>query len=224
MKNYVFKIETLLILFLLGSCLSLIFFYAPIEAQMGIIQKIFYFHVPAAYSMYLSWIVCTVCSILYITKKQDKFDMLATSSADISLLFAVMVMTTGPLWGRKSWGAYWVWDPRLTTALILSLIIVSYVLLRRTKQDEATKRFSGAIAIIGALMIPLIHVSVNKWRGQHPAVLKSGGLEPKMLITFLICMVSFTIIYIIILKNRYTFEKLSRAYQKKQQEIALNRE
>ena len=191
----------------IGVSLWFVFEYAPIESNMGIVQKIFYFHVPSAYSMYLGWMVCTACSIAYITTQKETWDMGAKASAELALLFGIMVMITGPLWGRKSWGAYWVWDPRLTSALLLTLIILSYVLLRSMVKGTATKKFSAALAIVGAAIIPLVHLSVYKWRGQHPTVLKSGGLEPEMLLTFGICMFTFTLVFIALFHQRYTLEK-----------------
>ncbi|MBW2278351.1 MAG: cytochrome c biogenesis protein CcsA, partial [Deltaproteobacteria bacterium] len=128
------------------AALALAFEYAPIEAQMGIVQKIFYFHVPSAYTMYLAWGVCAVCSIVYLVTRKPRFDMLAKSAAELALLFAVLVLITGPLWGRKSWGTYWTWDPRLTSSLLLFLIMVSYALLRSLARGEVERRFAAALA------------------------------------------------------------------------------
>ncbi|MBN2530058.1 MAG: cytochrome c biogenesis protein CcsA [Deltaproteobacteria bacterium] len=205
-------------------CVSLwmVFFYAPIEQQMGIVQKIFYFHVPAAYAMYLSWLVCTVSSILFITKNDDKYDELARSSAEVALLFAIMVMTTGPLWGRKAWGAYWVWDPRLTSALVMTLVVLSYVILRQLSTAEAIKKFSAALSVVGAALIPLIHISVYKWRGQHPAVLRQGGLDPEMKTTFLVCMTAFTVVFIVFLRKRLSLEKQRRRVDELMQKKYIN--
>ena len=173
---------------------------------MGIVQKIFYFHVPSAYAMYLAWAVCTVTSILFVVRRQDKFDMIARASAELALIFGIIVMTTGPLWGKKAWGAYWVWDPRLTSALVLTMIILSYVLLRYFSEGEVIKKFSAALAIVGAAMIPLIHISVDIWRGQHPSVLRGGGLAPEMKTTLLVCLTAFTIVFIVFLRKRYHLE------------------
>ncbi len=202
-------------LFTIAACLMMIgafwlsFTYAPIEANMGIVQKIFYFHVPAAYTMYLSWVLCTVASIAYLARRSNRWDMLAKSAAELALVFAVIVMITGPLWGRKAWGAYWTWDPRLTSALLLTLIIVSYVLLRSLAAGEIERRFAAALAIFGACIIPIIHISVQKWRGQHPTVITSqgGGLEPRMRLAFGLCMLAFTALFIILITRRYKLEK-----------------
>ena len=194
------------------SALLLVFLYAPTEATMGVVQKIFYFHVPAAYTMYLSWATCTVASVFYLVNRTDHWDMLAKSAAELALVFAAIVMTTGPLWGRKSWGAYWTWDPRLTSSLLLTLIILSYVLLRAFSSGEVERRFAAALSIFGAAIIPLIHLSVQKWRGQHPTVItgKGGGLDPSMKAVFALCMVTFTLFFITLIIRRYQLEKNKR--------------
>jgi heme exporter protein C len=187
----------------------LVFTYAPIEASMGVVQKIFYFHVSSAYTMYLAWVTCTVASIGYLSTRKEKWDMVAKSAAEIALVFATIVMITGPLWGRKAWGAYWTWDPRLTSTLLLTLIIISYVLLRTLATGEVERRFAAALAILGACVVPIIHLSVRAWRGQHPTVItgKGGGLSPDMRTVFFVCLGTFSLLFITILLRRYGLEK-----------------
>ena len=191
------------------ATLWLAFELAPVEANMGVVQKIFYFHVPSAYTMYLAWAVCTVASIFYLARRDDRFDALAASAAEIALLFALAVMVTGPLWGRKSWGAYWTWDPRLTAALLLTLIIVAYVALRAIGRGQAERRFAAALSILGAATVPIIHLSVQKWRGQHPTVIGSGGggLTAEMGVAFAGGMVAFTLLFVALLLARYDLER-----------------
>jgi heme exporter protein C len=189
---------------------GLAFLYAPTEAAMGIIQKIFYFHVPAAYTMYLSWGVCTVASVMYIVKPAEKWDMAAKSAAETALVFASVVLITGPLWGRKSWGAFWTFDPRLTSVLLFTLIITAYVLLRSLSTGETERRFAAALAILGACIVPIIHISVNKWRGQHPTVIRNGGLDPAMAKALIAAIVSFTGMYILLFISRYRLEQSRR--------------
>ncbi len=212
MRNPLFAIFAFLAGSLLVAALYLIFFYAPVEATMGVVQKIFYFHVPAAYSMYLGWAVCTLGSVLFLITRKERWDMLAKSGAELALLFAIIVMTTGPLWGRKSWGAYWTWDPRLTSALLLTLIIVSYVLLRGLAKGDVERKFAAALAILGACVAPIIHISVQKWRGQHPTVIGKGGggLAPEMKLPFAIAMVAFTMLFAVLVWRRYNLEKNRR--------------
>ena len=197
---------------LIAAAFLRIFLGTPVEANMGIVQKIFYFHVPAAYSMYLAWAVCAIASVIYLWKRSEKADMLAVSAAELALLFALIVMTTGPLWGRKSWGAFWTWDPRLTTTLLMTLLITAYVALRALGSGEAERRFAAALSIFGLTLAPLIHFSVTKWRGQHPAVItgKGGGLAPEMLTTFGFCMVAFTVLFVVLVHKRYQLEHSRR--------------
>ena len=203
----------MIVLFTILSCLAMLaalamaFLYAPVEAASGIVQKIFYFHLPAAYTMYLAWGVCTVASIIYLVKRTDKWDMLAKSAAELALLFALLVMITGPLWGRKAWGAYWTWDPRLISVLLFALIIAAYVLLRALATGDTERRFSAALSILGAAIVPVIHISVQKWRGQHPTVIRGGGLDPAMGTALVVAMVAFTLLFVVLLLRRVGLEK-----------------
>jgi heme exporter protein C len=194
---------------LLALTLFLVLFKTPEEATLGVAQKIFYFHVPAAYAMYLGWLVCAVASVAYLAKRSDRLDALAVSGAEIAFVFAAIVMVSGPLWGRKSWGAYWTWDPRLTSSLLLTLIIASYLLLRAMGRGDVERRFSAALAILGACVVPIIHVSVTKWRGQHPTVLSGagGGLAREMVPAFVCGLVAFTALFAALLAARYGLER-----------------
>jgi len=209
MTNPGFKALTLVSLASLITALYLVFFAAPVEATMGVVQKIFYFHVSSAYSMYLAWGVCTTCSVIYLITRKERWDMAAKSAAEIALLFAVVVMTTGPLWGRKSWGAYWTWDPRLTAALLLTMIIVSYVLLRVLASSDVERKFAAALSILGACVVPIIHISVQKWRGQHPTVIgsKGGGLDPEMMLPFAMSLAAFSLLFAVLFWRRYGLER-----------------
>jgi heme exporter protein C len=163
--------------------LWVIFAVAPVELQMGIVQKIFYFHVPSAYAMYIGFVVAMVGSIGYLVKRTDRWDALAVAGAEVGLLFCTIVLITGPLWARKAWGVWWTWDPRLTTTLLAALVFTAFVVLRSMGgAGEAEKRFAAALAIVGFFILPVIHYSVQQWRGQHPTVISrgGGGLHPDM--------------------------------------------
>jgi heme exporter protein C len=180
-----------------------IFLRAPIEARMGIVQKIFYFHVPSAYSMYIGATACFVGSVGYLLKPSDGWDALARAGAELSIVMGLVVLVTGPLWAAKAWGYYWTWDPRLTTALLSWLIYVAYQVLRSFSGDGAGERkFAAALGILGAANLPIIHYSVQKWGGQHPTVVtgKGGGLQhPDMKIAFALAMTAFTVFSITLL-------------------------
>jgi heme exporter protein C len=207
----------------LGLSLWLALAWAPVEARMGVVQKIFYFHVPSAYSMYLSWAVCTLASIVYLARRSPRWDALARSAAEIAMVFAAAVMITGPLWGRKSWGAYWSWDPRLTSALLFTLIVAAYNLLRARGSGEAERGFSAALAIVGACVVPIIHVSVQKWRGQHPTVIGSGGggLTFEMGVSFAVSMAAFTLLFAVLLIQRHALERQRHRLAELEERIAV---
>ncbi|MBX3249132.1 MAG: cytochrome c biogenesis protein CcsA [Myxococcales bacterium] len=154
----------------------LAFEVAPVEEQMGLSQKIFFIHVPSAYGMYVGWTAAALGGLMYLWKRSDRWDALSLAGAEIGTLFALIVLLTGPLWGRKAWGVYWAWDPRITSTLLTAMIYSSFLALRGFgAAGEAEKRFAAALAIVGFPLLFLIKFSVQRWSGQHPVVLASGG-------------------------------------------------
>jgi heme exporter protein C len=204
------------VLIALSAVLTLITLYqifvvAPVEKQMGIIQKIFYFHVPSAYCMYLGFAVSAVASAVYLAKRDDRWDALAVAGAEVGSLFCVIVLVTGPLWGRKAWGTYWTWDPRLTTTLLAGMIYFAYVVLRSfSAAGEVEKRFAAGLSIFGLLDLPVIHYSVQRWRGTHPTVItgKGGGLHPDMYPPLFLSFGLFTLLAAILIWQRARAELL----------------
>jgi heme exporter protein C len=182
------------------------FFYAPVaQCDAGCLtQKIFYFHVPSAYVMYIGVGACVIGSLGYLFQRSDGWDALAQAGAELAVTFASIVLTTGPIWGRKAWGHYWVWDPRLTTTLLGVLVFVAYLTLRSAGGGEAEKKFSAALAIMGAAIMPIIHYSVQLWRGQHPTVITrgGGGLEAHMGQTLTVSFLAFTVLAGVLLALR----------------------
>jgi heme exporter protein C len=182
-----------------------IFVHAPIEEQMGIVQKIFYFHVPSAYAMYVGFTIAMIGSVGYLWQRRPGFDALAVAGAEVGLLFCAIVLMTGPLWARNAWGTYWTWDPRLTTTLLTAMIYASFVALRSLgAAGEAEKRFAAALGIVGFFLLPIIHYSVQAWRGQHPTVItgRGGGLHPDMVPALLIGFLLFTLLTILLVWAR----------------------
>lgn len=179
------------------TALLMAFFYAPVaQCDAGCLtQKIFYFHVPSAYVMYLGAGACCLGSLFYLWQRTRGWDALAQAGAELGVLFATIVLTTGPLWGRKAWGTYWVWDPRLTTTMLGTLLFVAYLVLR-SSGGETEKRFSAALAVLGTAVMPIVHYSVQLWRGQHPTVItrRGGGLEAHMGQTLAVSFVAFTLL------------------------------
>ncbi len=183
---------------LFAVTIQLVFLVAPVEKTMGIVQKIFYFHAPSAYAMYLGAGACFVGSAGYLYTQKAAWDAMARAGAEVAIAMGLMVMITGPLWGAKAWGAYWTWDPRLTTSLLSLLLYVAYIVLRAFAGDgEGERKFAAALGILGAANLPIIHISVRKWGGNHPEVVtgKGGGLgDPRMLLTFFAGLLCFTLL------------------------------
>jgi heme exporter protein C len=191
------------------SAVHLVFFRAPVERLMGVVQKIFYFHVPSAYGMYLGAAACFLGSAAYLLSPTDKRDALAKAGAEVAVVFGAIVLATGPLWAAKAWGRYWTWDPRLTTSLLSFLVYVAYAVLRAFAGDgEAEKKFAAALGVVGAANLPIIHYSVRKWSGQHPRVISSGGggIAPGMVTPLLLTFVAFTLLAAVLLWLRMRTE------------------
>jgi len=198
---------------LFGLSLHQIFFVAPVEAVMGIVQKIFYFHVPAAYVMYVGAVVCFAGSAWYLASGNKKADAIAQAGGEIAVAFGAIVLITGPLWARKAWGTYWTWDPRLTTTLLALLIYVAYLVLRAFGGDgEAERKFAAALGILGVADLPIIHFSVRRWSGQHPNVINKGGggLDPRMVPALLLSLAAFSALAIVLVWVRARGEILAR--------------
>ncbi|MBM3129077.1 MAG: cytochrome C assembly protein [Chloroflexi bacterium] len=184
-------------------------FYAPTERTMGDVQRIFYFHVPSAWIGFFAFFVVFVASVLFLWKRERRWDALALSAAEIGVVFTTLVLVTGPLWAKKAWGTYWTWDARLTTTLILWMIYIGYLMLRRTAENERRARFAAVLAIIGFLDVPLIYISVQIWRTMHPQLLigAPGGLAPAMTQTLMVCLLSFTFLFAYLLIQRVRLEQ-----------------
>jgi heme exporter protein C len=218
-QDYVFYALVAFTTVLYAWLVNFVFLRVPTEKTMGIVQKIFYFHVPSAYSMYVGAAACFAGSVMYLLKPRDAWDALARAGAECAVAFGAIVMTTGPLWAAKAWGYYWTWDPRLTTALLSVLIYVAYLVLRGFAGDgEGERKFAAALGILGAANLPIIHFSVQKWSGQHPTVItgKGGGLQhPDMKLALGVSFLAFTLFAIALLWARTRLEiargRLARA-------------
>ncbi len=219
----VFSVLLLAATALYVATIYVVFFRAPIEARMGIVQKIFYFHVPSAYSMYLGAAACFVGSVGYLAKPNDLWDGLGRAGAEVAVAFGMMVLISGPLWAAKAWGFYWTWDPRLTTALLSVLIYVAYLVLRGFAGDgEGERKFAAALGILGAANLPIIHFSVQKWGGQHPAVItgKGGGLHhPDMKLALGLSFAAFTCFVITLLWTRTRQKMLQSRLDRAEQDM-----
>ena len=215
MKKIILYLEWGSILGLL-SCGLWVFLKLPIETSQGFPQKIMYLHVPSVITTYLAFFVVFVYSIAYLWKRELMFDQIAKASAEVGLVFCVLVLITGAIWGKPTWGTYWVWDARLTTTLLLFLIFMGYFLLRMSVNDrDKEARLASVLGIIGFLDIPIIHKSVEWWRTLHqPSTLfkvDSGEAKPSMPPELLYPLLASTLVmlafYLYLLLLRYQTEK-----------------
>ena len=185
---------------LMLAALCMVFVYVPTEKHTGIIQRIFYFHVPVAWVAFLAFFVTFIASILYLRQRQAKWDNVAAASAEVGVIFTTLVLVTGPIWAKPVWGIWWTWDARLTTSLVLWLIYLAYLLVRRlATEPHRGAAFSAVIGIVGFIDVPLVFLTVSLWRTQHPTtIIFEGGLTPPMLATLLVCLAAFTVLYVLL--------------------------
>jgi len=187
----------------------LIFIWVPTELNQGIAQRIFYFHVPIGWLGMISIVVVAIASFTHLITKNEKWDNLAYSSAELGIIFASLILVTGSIWAKPIWGVWWTWDPKLTTTLILWFFYLGYLMVRSYSPiGIQSKQYSSVIALIGAIDAPIIYMASVWWRSAHPNPNIPTDLDNKMLITFLISLISFTILYVYILNKRYNLKKI----------------
>jgi heme exporter protein C len=175
--------------------------HAPYESTMLLIQKIFYFHVPSWMAMYAGIAVCGVASAIHLFKNSAAADRVAAAAAELAVLFGAMGLVTGPLWGRKAWGVWWQWDARLTMALLLELVFVSYLLVR-TYGGPGSEKLAAAVGLFGVAVSPFVYVSVNIWRTVHPLNTVVPTLRPGMFGPFWFCSAAFLLLFGVLLTLR----------------------
>ena len=190
-----------------------IVFFTPTEAMQGLAQKIYYIHVPSAMAAYLALTIAALMSLVYLWLHDERADRLAESATEVAFIFTTAVLTTGPLWGKPVWGTWWTWDARLTLTLFLWFITVAYLVLRGAVDDRAMRaRFSAVLAVLAALLIPFIHLSVYLFRTLHPMpiVLKPErpSLPSEMLTTWVLGVVAFLFFCITLIRARYRLSLL----------------
>src|SRR3989441_11604823 len=180
---------------------------------MGIIQKIFYLHLPSALSSFVAFGVCFYANLMYVFKRQPKWDWLGVSAAEVGLAFISVVLVTGPIWAHPVWGIWWTWDWRLTLTFVLWLLYISYLLLRTLVEDPDRRALVSAIyGIFAFLDVPLVYGSIRWWRTQHPQPVIMGGsgsgLEPTMAKVFWFWFLNLVILMIFLIRDRYALEAM----------------
>ncbi|HOU15262.1 MAG TPA: cytochrome c biogenesis protein CcsA [Anaerolineae bacterium] len=190
--------------------LGMVFFYAPREATMGEVQRIFYFHVATAWVGFFGFFITFLGGAVYLATNNRRWDILAFSSAEIGLVFITMTLVTGMLWAKPAWGTYWTWEPRLTISAVQWLLYVAYIMLRGSVlSPEREARFAAVYGIAAFVTVPLSWFAIRWWRTIHPQIVSSEGmaLTAKMIYTLLFSLATFTLVYVTLLRQRIQLEK-----------------
>ena len=227
MKNTLSKVVSVLCFVTMLAALYGAFVYAPTERTMGDVQRIFYFHVASWWVAFIAFTVTFFASALYLWKEKRRFDDVALASTEIGVAFTTIGLVTGPIWAKYAWGVYWTWDPRLTTALVLWLMYVGYLMLRRYVPEE-TKRasLSAVVAIVAFVDVPIVFLAIRLWRTQHPQpVIMSGsedsGLDPLMRNTLFMAFGAFSFLYLWLMQKRLAVEETRQEVDQLHKELEL---
>lgn len=195
--------------------LYMAFLYAPTEINMGLVYRIFYFHLGAVAAGFFAILVVLVAGIFYLRTSSRAWDRVAEGSAELGVVFCTIALVTGSIWARPIWGVWWTWDPRLTSFLILWLIYIAYLMLRASARDDPrVARFSAVFGIVGALDVPLVIMSARLWRSISPVLFQETaqgftfGLTPEMVQTLVVCITANLLLYFYLLAQRVRLETL----------------
>jgi len=213
------KVLNVVSVLLFLAALGMVFLYAPLEATMNYVQKIFYFHIANAWVGMLGFIAAAVAGVVYLVRHDQKWDIVELAAVEISLVFFLIVILAGSIWARPTWGAYWTWEPRLTTAAILEMVYIAYLLLRQGIDDpDRRARFSAVYTLVGAISVPITFLSIRLFRTIHPVVIgtnsaaSQGGFDmtSKMLATMFFALFTFSIIFANLFWHRIRLGQLAQ--------------
>ncbi|MFH1662489.1 MAG: cytochrome c biogenesis protein [Chloroflexota bacterium] len=193
---------------LMLAALYMVFIFAP-DTEPGletnVVQRIFYFHVPLAWIAFLAFFVVFIASIMYLRKRNKKWDDIASTSAEIGLVFTTLFLITGSIWAKPEWGVWWTWDSRLTSSLILWLIYIAYFVIRSYISEEGQRaRFSSVIGIIGFIDVPIVVITIFLWRTTHPQI---EAMDPRVTATLMISIATFTAVYLLLFAQRLAMKQ-----------------
>ena len=201
--------------------LAAVFLWVPTEKEMGIIQRIFYFHVPSAMSAFLAFFLVFIGSIQYLRTREEKWDRLALSAAELGVMFGLIVLITGPLWAKPVWGVYWRWEPRLTSMLITFTIYVAYLMVRDYgAQASLAPRLGAVMGILAFANVPLVYYAVDLWSADqqlHPP--RNVGLEPTMEYAKWICYATFFLLLFHLVAQRMELARIESAVVRLRQKL-----
>jgi len=209
------RVAPVVVLGLVVLALAVIFLVAPIEAQMGLRQKIFYLHLPCALSAFIGFLICFLASIQYLRSRDLLYDQVASSAAEVGVLFTTLVLVTGSMWARAVWGAWWTWDVRLTTTAVLWCIYVGYLVLRANLENRGRRaRASAVVGIVGFADVPLVYMSIHWWQTLHPAPVILGGEDSgladwRMTLTLVLSTVAVLAVFAWLLYQRVEVARLT---------------
>ncbi len=204
-----------------------VFIYAPTEATMGDVQRIFYFHVSSAWTSFLAIFVVFVYSVRFLASRDRDLDTKAAAAAEVGAVFSTMVLLTGPLWAKPVWGIWWTWDARLTSAFVLWLIYMGYLMLRRlVESPEQRARLSAVFGVLGAADAPIVYMSNRWWRTQHPQPVLGGeagssGLDPQMRVVLYTTFLAFILLFIHLWRLRCDLERSQEVVESLQRQTQL---
>ncbi len=196
---------------LLAAATVMVFWFTPMERTMGLVQKVFYFHVAANWIGMLGFLVAAVAGGLFLARGGREWDVLGVASVEIGLAFSLIGIVTGSIWARPIWNTWWTWDPRLVTVAVMELVYVAYFMLRQGIEDpDRRARYAAVYAIVGFLSVPLTFLSIRMYRSIHPVVITSSSaqLSSEMFRTFMFSLFTFTIIFIDLLWHRVRLGQL----------------
>lgn len=199
---------------LAGSAIGL--FVVPADAAQGNVQRLMYVHVPAAWLAFLAFFVVFLMSVLYLIQRDVRRDRVAAASAEIGVVFTVLTLLLGMMWGKPTWGVWWTWDPRLTTTAILLAIYVGYLALRSFADDEEKRaRWAAIVGIIGFANVPIVYMSVTWWRTLHQPPSSPRSVSPEILWTLLLNVAAFSLVYAYLMARRVRLAKLEGELEKR---------
>ncbi len=213
---------------LMGLTLYMVFFWVPTELNLGVSQRIFYFHVPLGWLGMLSIVIVAVASIMYLITREEKWDSLAYTTAELGVIFSSLILVTGVIWARGDLGWWWTWDAKLTTTLILWFVYVGYLMVRAyAPKGSQGARFGAVVALFGAIDAPIIYMATVWWRTAHPE-LNTGPLAEldnsldsgRIYLTLLVAVITFTVLYAYILVERYSLRRSEAALDEIHQSVA----
>ena len=213
------KILTWVTLFLVLAALAMVFLYAPLEAVMGMVQKVFYFHVASTWLGMLGFLVAALAGIFYLRTKKTIWDITGVAGVEIGLIFVLVGIVSGSIWARPIWNTWWTWDPRLTTTTIMELVYLAYLILRQGLEDPERKaRFGAVYALVGFISVPLTFFSIRIFRTIHPVVIGSAGpiasgsfdMSARMLQTFIFSLVVYSFLFATLLWHRIRLGQLQQ--------------